>query len=1091
MNKLIDGEKPVKMQAESLKLKTISMLIRLYVNLMNNSSKKINEQDSNILYALLENIFKFEEVSWEVLVQKIVQEETDEEEVLLYLNSYLSSFDKIRVILSSIEMFYADNDFSSTEISHILNLAKSLNITSTGFMELIETIESNSQNLAFITGFDFKKYKKSIFSDYILVGFDPQNQINLRKGNKSEALFFVLDKNIFVGINKNAIVKINGKQLDDNKLYYCPANSVIEINELELKNSDILKINENQLIEDVIEFKQMDYDFKIFVKHNRFHIEVFHGNIFLNNKLIPQKKRIQLFYDDDIQIENYDLFNLITLIRRRNKIGVKMVKPEEFFINYKDNFLSISLKNDNSTLTKAVLDKDDYYIQVPKRGWNLFVNNIKIDKSTKFKLNSDKITLNKMNFRINNHFDVVEIPFEIESIQLTDLKHFFNDGSIGLDRISLLALKGDLIAIMGKSGCGKSTLLKTLTAEIIPTYGSIEIDGENYYKKISYFSQYIGYVPQQDLLFPTLTVYENLLYRGQLRMPKFTKTHLDNKIKNILAQLNLLHKKDKVIGDENSNILSGGERKRVNLALELLFEPTIIIIDEPTSGLSSSDSEHIIDLLREITHQGKIIITTIHQPSSTIFEHFDKVLLMDMKGKEIFFGDRTDSFNYFDTELGQIEVNKAKLEKKKKNQLPEYFFDIINYPEYTETGDIIYEHSDENVSPKRKFNPIYWKEKFKRISLFQMIHFQKDKVDNLESSSKNKKRKLHISSYIKQLKTFCVRNFKIKIRNRTNLLITFLETPILAFLIAFILRLRLNDEPYTFHDNINMPVFIFISIILFIFLGLSNSIEEIFNERKMILREKLLNLKVSLFLTSKYLVMSLFSLMQVVIYYFITSPIIGFHGSSFMTILYLFASAMTGVSLGMLISSFINNQRALINILPLVLIPQIILGGAIIQFEKMNHRIKLNKHKPVPEIVEFIPTRWLFEGLMTGVAKNNYFNRKIAKISKRKLTAKEAYYNGVTNYKKYRSEVSKCNDEKSDLIANVGINKYRNSAINLSVNVMDGRFYNTRKNVFLSSFKILGKLEFRTFYFNLGVILFFIVSLGSITLIKLKLFYKG
>lgn len=1073
----------------STNFEVIAMLTRLYLSFFDNSTKT-SEEDSNVLYSLLENIFRFEEISWEVVVQKVMAEEFNEKEILKYLNTHLSEIDKIRIILSIIVMDYADNDFSPAEISHVLNLAEALNLRSTGLMSVIQAIDNRSQNIAYLTNFEYKKHLKSIFSDYLLVGKDDINQIQLRNGKSREAIFLVIDTQVFISIYKGANVKIDDNKLREGRLYYCRKDSKIIINNTEFLHEDIIKLYDRQLLEDVIEFKQRNYNFKFTVIKNRFSLQVNDARVLINNHVAPLKKSIKLYYDDKIQISENNTISLLRLIRRREKIGVQKIKPQNFYLNYPNNFLTISLRQDSSTITKAVLDGDDYFIQPPKRGWNLYINNKKITDPTKFRINSDTITLNKINFRISNNLDIIEIPFEIDEVRLTDLKHFFPDGNIGLDRISFSVNKGDLMAIMGKSGCGKSTLLKTLTAEIIPTYGSIDIDGKELYKNLSYFSQYIGYVPQQDLLFSNLTVYENLFYRGMLRLPKMSKAQMDSKINNILTQLNLVHKKDKIIGDENSNILSGGERKRVNLALELLFEPTILVVDEPTSGLSSSDSEQIIEILREITYQGKIVIATIHQPSPSLFEIFDKLLLMDMYGKEVYFGDLHDAFSYFDTELAKINFKKKSLEKKRDSRLPEYFFDIINYPAYTDEGSIIYEHIGENIVQKRKFDAIYWKEKFKRISLYQMIRFKKNKKDEAKDTSKEARKKLKFTSYLKQFAILIKRNFKIKIRNRTNLLITFLETPLLALLISFILRLRLNDQPYNFYDNINMPVFLFISIIFFIFLGLSNSIEEIFNEKRIILREKLLNQKVSLMIPAKYIVLGFFSLLQVMMFYFISSPILDFHGSASTMIIYLFSSSMIGASLGILISSFINNRKALTNILPLILIPQIILGGAIIQFEKMNERIKLNKHKPIPEIVEFIPTRWLFEGLMTGVAKNNAFNRQLAKIDKRKLTINNAYYNGDISYSGYKDEILKVNKLKSDLIAKYGLNNLRNEVISLSVNVMDGKYYNTGKNVFLASFKKLGKFEFRTYNFNLAMVTFFIAVFGALTILKLKLFYK-
>jgi len=113
-------------------------------------------------------------------------------------------------------------------------------------------------------------------------------------------------------------------------------------------------------------------------------------------------------------------------------------------------------------------------------------------------------------------------------------------------------------------------------------------------------------------------------------MPEVQKEILEQKVNNILHQVNLSQHRDTIVGDFKKKNLSGGERKRLNLALELLFEPTIIICDEPTSGLSFNDAEHIIEILSSLCEQDKIVILTIHQPNSSIYRKFDRVMMMDM-----------------------------------------------------------------------------------------------------------------------------------------------------------------------------------------------------------------------------------------------------------------------------------------------------------------------------------------------------------------------------------------------------------------------------------------------------------------------------
>lgn len=236
---------------------------------------------------------------------------------------------------------------------------------------------------------------------------------------------------------------------------------------------------------------------------------------------------------------------------------------------------------------------------------------------------------------------------------------------MALDSISYEVNKGELIGILGPSGCGKSTLVKLLSGDIIPTYGQISVDGKNFFENLNIFLEYFAYVPQDDLLYPNLTVWENLWYRLQLRMPNFSAASLHQKIDNILHQVNLTHQRNTLVGEFAHKNLSGGERKRLNIALELLFEPTLIICDEPTSGLSFTDAEQIVDILDALSQQGKIVLITIHQPNSSIFRKFDKVLLMDMGGKMVYYGPPEKSFDYFDEELSLLTHRKGEIERKR------------------------------------------------------------------------------------------------------------------------------------------------------------------------------------------------------------------------------------------------------------------------------------------------------------------------------------------------------------------------------------------------------------------------------------------
>ena len=1123
-----DYNKRLKETTEERK-KIIDNVTRLYVSLLKNDNT-ITTNEINVLYSLLTNIFRKESISWEVYIRQIIDSEINQNKqklknkdiksvnnsilnicdpaIIAFLNEKLSVLDKIRILLSLIIMSYSDNDFTIQEITLIIELAKKLDLETDSFMEIINAIEYKTSDAVSIKGFrHLNTIDDSIFSDFLVFGRSEECQIQFkdRSLNHIELVMFMIDKYIFIGTNNRVNSRIYNQdnnsemQLEPFELYLVSKASSIKISG-QIFNYDILcKIYNNQEIYDVIDFKKVDYDFKIINNKNRHTILLSRGTFYKNGQSIPKNKYVDLFYDDLLQIKSYANFSLIDVIRERSEIGVENINPKELFIEYYDGFFSISKIESVSTIVYIEINNNKFTIYPPKKNWDIFLNNNKISEPSQFYLNTDIITINKKNFRINNFFDLVEIPFEIEHINVLDIKHYFSDGNIGLDSISFDIQKGEIIGVMGQSGCGKSSLLKAICGEVFPTYGSVLYDGKDYFENINFYSQFVGYVPQDDLLFSNLTVYENLYYRGKLRIPKITNSYLKQKIDNILLKTNLIHRKNTKVGDLKNKLLSGGERKRLNLALELLFDPTIIICDEPTSGLSYSDAEQIIDILRSFSEQGKFVILTIHQPNTNVFHKFDKILLMDKGGKQVFYGQPSEVWTYFDVEYEQISFNKELITQKKEERLPEYVNIIIEYPEYRENGEIVYEQQAQNLMVKRKFPPEYWRDKYKRKMLFDLIQFDSMRAKSNKPPVKQRK-KIDFNAKLTQFWTFFKRNLIMKLRNKLNLLITFGEAPLLGIIIAFILRLAPASESYSFNQNINIGIYIFISVIVFIFLGMSNSMEEILSERKSILREKMLNLRMTYFLGSKIGVLCLFSFMQVFLYLSVSSVILSVKGVFLIYFVYLFIASLIGSSLGVLISSFLSDVKSVINILPLILIPQIIFGGAIVEYEKMNRQLKLIDNNPIPEIVQIMPSRWIFEGLYTAQAKLNPYDKKINKIDKLRK-------NLVSTSNNYSKDLSDLYKQINVVNTRYPKSKYNNEYINLSVNIMDGRFLNSGSispdnnskrpvNVFLSSMKIIKGIPLLkdkiipTYIYNIIIIMFFTLVINTATLLKIKYFYK-
>jgi len=233
------------------------------------------------------------------------------------------------------------------------------------------------------------------------------------------------------------------------------------------------------------------------------------------------------------------------------------------------------------------------------------------------------------------------------SFKVDNLEYKFSSGDIGINDLSLAESGGQLIGILGASGSGKTTLLRLLAGILSPSSGSIVVNGSDISKGSREMEGVIGYVPQDDILFEELTVYQNLYYNAKLSLSGLPENKIEKKINNSLANLGLEHTRDLKVCNVLNQKISGGQRKRLNIALELVRQPAILFVDEPTSGLSSRDSENVIDLLKELTLLGKLIFVVIHQPSSDIYKMFDKLIIMDVGGYPIFYGNPLEAISYF------------------------------------------------------------------------------------------------------------------------------------------------------------------------------------------------------------------------------------------------------------------------------------------------------------------------------------------------------------------------------------------------------------------------------------------------------------
>lgn len=554
-----------------------------------------------------------------------------------------------------------------------------------------------------------------------------------------------------------------------------------------------------------------------------------------------------------------------------------------------------------------------------------------------------------------------KITFEADNIV-----YKFKSGKTGLHNISFAEESGRMVGIMGASGAGKSTLLFVLNGTNAPSDGAVLINGYNIHTEKDKIEGVIGFVSQDDLLIEDLTVYENLYYNAKLCFDNYSEEQIVETINKTLVNLGLYEIRDIQVGSPLNKKISGGQRKRLNIALELIREPAVLFLDEPTSGLSSRDSENILDLLKELTLKGKLVFVVIHQPSSDIFKMFDRLIILDTGGYLIYNGDPIESIMYFKSRMHHANWNESECHAC-GNVNPEQIFNIVE-------GRVLNEYGQETHA--RKITPKEWS-KFYNESL---QNNGKEKVQNAELPEINFK----IPSKLSQLLVFVKRDILSKLSNTQYLVITFLEAPILAFILAFIIKYYnvdvTNQYGYSLLKNSNLPVYIFMSVIVAIFMGLTSSAEEIIKDRKILKREAFLNLSWGSYLLSKVGVLLIISALQALTFVLVGNSIMEIHGMYFEYWLVLFSAWVSANMMGFLISDSFKTVVTIYMLIPFLVIPQIILSGIIVKYEKINPMI--SSPNEIPFYGELITARWGYEALAVNQFTDNEYNSQFYRFDK-------------------------------------------------------------------------------------------------------------
>lgn len=546
--------------------------------------------------------------------------------------------------------------------------------------------------------------------------------------------------------------------------------------------------------------------------------------------------------------------------------------------------------------------------------------------------------------------------------------YHFKSGRAGLQNVTVSEKGGKLIGLMGASGSGKSTLLNVLNGAEKPSSGRVLINGINIHEHPEKVEGIVGFIPQDDLLMEDLTVFENLYFAARLCFGHYSKEQITECVERVLTSLGLSETRDLKVGSPLEKTISGGQRKRLNIGLELLREPAILFVDEPTSGLSSRDSENIMDLLKELALRGKMIFVVIHQPSSDIFKMFDTLIILDVGGFQIYYGNPVESVNYFQEIMNAATKTPGECPEC-GNINPEQVFNIIETRVVNEFG---------RFTNTRKVSPGQWYQYFKQKLKIPRIEEVKDPLPVTQK----------IPNWFKQLLVFINRDVLAKAANTQYMLVNLLLSPVLALFMAYFVKYYdIIDAPgYTFYNNDNIPVYFFMSVVVALFVGLIVSAEEIFRDRKILQRERFLHLSRSSYLISKVIVLFSISAVQTLTFIVVGNLLLEIPLTEMRYWLILFSCSCFANMLGLNISAAFDSAVTIYILIPVLVIPQLIMSGIVVRFDKFNPAV--GKPDGIPLMGELMASRWAFEAFMVTQFKDNPFERQFYEYHQKENVAK-------------------------------------------------------------------------------------------------------
>ncbi len=559
-------------------------------------------------------------------------------------------------------------------------------------------------------------------------------------------------------------------------------------------------------------------------------------------------------------------------LKNKARVSIGRDKDNDICLNH----VSISHKH-------AFIEKrgDGIYI-VDNRSTNgVYVNGSKVSGKQKLK-KKDVIIITNSKLVYTGE----EIAFNCPRLGIgVDAKHLVK--KVGkkqeltiCDNVSVTIQPGELVAIIGGSGAGKSTLMNCISGYSKPTTGRVMVNEVDLYDNFQALKHIIGYVPQQDIVYDNLTVYDMLKYSAQLRLPSdIEQEELDKIINKAIDTVELSHRKNALVKS-----LSGGQRKRTSIAVELLTDPNLFFLDEPASGLDPGTERSLVRTLKGMTVAGKTVILVTH--STLNMKDYDKIIFMGTGGKLCFCGSYEEALRFFETD------------------------DIVN----------VYEMIGQNADK--------WHKKYASMR----------KAENLPAAQKDKGKSTK-SGILRQFKVLAIRYMHLLVNDRQRMLLLMVQAPLLAILISIVA----NGKEFSQYEMTKSLLFA-LSCSAF-WIGILSSIQEICKERNILKREYMTGLSLVSYIMSKVAVLSLLCLVQSFLIVTTFSIAVGLPKEGVIfppyveVIITTLLTAMAAAAMGIFVSSLFTNADRAMTVAPILLMPQILFSGLIFNLKDASEVI--------------------------------------------------------------------------------------------------------------------------------------------------------